>query len=80
MDKKLIMLMVLDGFGQNEKTQGNAIKLANTPNIDRLMNTYPNGVMHTSGREVGLPDGQMGNSEVGHINIGARKSSISRAN
>ena len=71
MDKKLTMLMILDGFGKNENAQGNAVTLANTPNIDKLMKIYPVVDMYTSGREVGLPDGQMGNSEVGHINIGA---------
>ena len=71
MDKKLIMLMILDGFGINEKKEGNAIKLANTPNIDKLMKTCPTTKMYTSGLKVGLPEGQMGNSEVGHTNIGA---------
>ena len=71
MDKKLTMLMILDGFGINESEKGNAIKLAKTPNIDKLMKTCPTTVVHTSGLEVGLPDGQMGNSEVGHTNIGA---------
>lgn len=80
MEKKLTMLMILDGFGENENTQGNAIKLAKTPNLDRIEKTYPTAKMHTSGRDVGLPDGQMGNSEVGHMNIGARQSYISRGN
>lgn len=71
MDRKLTMLMILDGFGKNEKEEGNAINAANTPNIDRILKTYPVADMYTSGRDVGLPDGQMGNSEVGHINIGA---------
>lgn len=71
MNKKLTILMILDGFGNNDKEEGNAIKLARTPNLDRLMKIYPNTQIHTSGEEVGLPDGQMGNSEVGHINIGA---------
>lgn len=71
MDKKVTMLMILDGFGINEKEQSNAVKLANTPNIDKLMKTCPTTKMHTSGLDVGLPDGQMGNSEVGHTNIGA---------
>ena len=65
------VLMILDGFGINEKTDGNAVKLAKTPNIDKLMKKYPNTIMYTSGLKVGLPDGQMGNSEVGHTNIGA---------
>ncbi len=71
MDKKLTMLMILDGFGNNENEDGNAIKLANTPNIDKLMKTCPTTNIYTSGLQVGLPDGQMGNSEVGHTNIGA---------
>ena len=71
MDKKLMMLMILDGFGINEKEQGNAIKLAKTPNIDKLMKTCPTTTIYTSGLNVGLPEGQMGNSEVGHTNIGA---------
>jgi len=71
MDKRLTMLMILDGFGKNEKEQGNPIFVANTPNLDRIMKTYPGTDMHTSGRYVGLPEGQMGNSEIGHINIGA---------
>ena len=71
MDKKVTMLMILDGFGINENTQANAVTLANTPNIDKLMKTCPTTKMYTSGLNVGLPDGQMGNSEVGHTNIGA---------
>ena len=71
MDKKLTMLMILDGFGENENEKGNAVKLANTPNIDKLMKTCPSTDIYTSGLNVGLPEGQMGNSEVGHTNIGA---------
>ena len=71
MEKKPVMLMILDGFGINEKTDGNAVKLANTPNIDKLMKKYQTTKIYTSGLKVGLPDGQMGNSEVGHTNIGA---------
>ena len=71
MDKKTTMLMILDGFGINEKTEGNTIKLANIPNLNRLFTQYPNTIIHTSGPDVGLPEGQMGNSEVGHTNIGA---------
>lgn len=71
MDKKLTMLMILDGFGENDKENANAVKLANTPNIDKLMKTCPTTDIYTSGLNVGLPDGQMGNSEVGHTNIGA---------
>ena len=65
------MLMILDGFGDNPNKDGNAIKLAITPNIDRLMKKYPNTDIYASGPYVGLPEGQMGNSEVGHTNIGA---------
>jgi len=71
MKDKLTMLMILDGFGDNPNKDGNAIKLAKTPNIDKLMKKYPTVNINTSGLEVGLPEGQMGNSEVGHTNIGA---------
>ena len=71
MDKKLTMLMILDGFGENKNEKGNAVKLAKTPNIDKLMKTCPTTDIYTSGLSVGLPEGQMGNSEVGHTNIGA---------
>ena len=71
MSKKLVMLAILDGWGINEREDGNAVKLANTPNLDSIMKQYPHTVMHTSGLNVGLPDGQMGTSEVGHMNIGA---------
>lgn len=71
MEKKLITLMILDGFGNNPKTDGNAIAAASKPNIDKYLATYPNTIIHTSGMDVGLPEGQMGNSEVGHTNIGA---------
>ncbi len=71
MENKLTMLMILDGFGENTNEKGNAVKLSNTPNIDKLMKMYPTTDIYTSGLNVGLPDGQMGNSEVGHTNIGA---------
>lgn len=71
MKDKLTMLMILDGFGENKEEKANAVKLANTPNIDKLMKTCPTTDIHTSGLDVGLPEGQMGNSEVGHTNIGA---------
>ena len=71
MKDKLTMLMILDGFGDNPNKDGNAIKMAKTPNIDRLMKKYSNVDIGTSGLAVGLPEGQMGNSEVGHTNIGA---------
>ncbi len=71
MSKKPTVLMVLDGYGLNPKTEGNAIAQANTPVMDELMKTCPFVPGAASGLEVGLPDGQMGNSEVGHMNIGA---------
>lgn len=71
MDKKTTVLMILDGFGLNDKEEANAVKKANTPNIDKLMKDYPFVKGNASGLAVGLPDGQMGNSEVGHLNIGA---------
>jgi len=70
-NKKVTMLMILDGYGINEKEEGNAVKLANTPHLDEILSQNPNTIIHTSGNDVGLPDGQMGNSEVGHTNIGA---------
>lgn len=69
--KKPTVLAILDGFGISEKNYGNAIKDANTPNIDSYLENYPNNILHASGMAVGLPEGQMGNSEVGHLNIGA---------
>jgi len=71
MSKKPTVLLVLDGFGLNDNKEANAIAMANTPNMDRLMEEYPFVKGNASGMAVGLPDGQMGNSEVGHINIGA---------
>ena len=71
MKRKPMMLMILDGFGINDNEKANAVKLANTPNIDKLMKIWPTTEIYTSGLKVGLPDGQMGNSEVGHTNIGA---------
>ena len=71
MDKKTTMLMIIDGFGINPEENGNAVKLANTPTLDKLYKRCPNTIIHTSGLDVGLPEGQMGNSEVGHTNIGA---------
>ncbi|MGE4283504.1 MAG: 2,3-bisphosphoglycerate-independent phosphoglycerate mutase [Clostridia bacterium] len=71
MRDKLVMLVVLDGYGLNELEKGNAIKAAATPNLDGFIKEYPNTIIHCSGFDVGLPEGQMGNSEVGHTNIGA---------
>lgn len=65
------MLMILDGWGIGKNYPGNAVQLAQTPNMDRLLETYPNTVLKASGLSVGLPEGQMGNSEVGHLNIGS---------
>ena len=69
--KKPLVLMILDGFGINNSTVGNAIYSAKTPNFDALMAKYPHTKIQASGMDVGLPRGQMGNSEVGHTNIGA---------
>ncbi len=66
-----VMLVVLDGFGWREQTEDNAVRLARKPNFDRLWKSCPHAFLRTSGADVGLPDGQMGNSEVGHLNIGA---------
>src|ERR1700729_1262263 len=68
---KPIVLTVLDGWGYRAEAKGNAIALARKPNYDRLLTQFPNTLIHTSGPAVGLPEGQMGNSEVGHLNIGA---------
>jgi 2,3-bisphosphoglycerate-independent phosphoglycerate mutase len=68
---KPILLTVLDGWGFRGETKGNAIALARKPTYDALLNKFPNTLIHTSGPYVGLPEGQMGNSEVGHLNIGA---------
>src|SRR6266849_9289946 len=67
------VLIVMDGWGINPRKEGNAIALAHTPNIDRLAREWPHTAVKTSGAAVGLPEGQMGNSEVGHQNIGAGK-------
>ncbi|NJN04484.1 MAG: 2,3-bisphosphoglycerate-independent phosphoglycerate mutase [Leptolyngbyaceae cyanobacterium SL_1_1] len=66
-----MVLVILDGWGYREETDGNAIAAANTPIMDSLWTAYPHTLIRTSGKDVGLPDGQMGNSEVGHLNIGA---------
>ena len=71
MSKSPTMLIILDGFGIGQDYKGNAIHLANTPNFDRLIKDYPNTQLDASGLSVGLPEGQMGNSEVGHLNIGS---------
>ena len=71
MSKKPVVLMVLDGYGLSDHKEGNAIAMANTPVMDKLMAECPFVKGAASGLAVGLPDGQMGNSEVGHMNIGA---------
>jgi len=68
---KPLILIILDGWGYRAETNANAIALARKPTYDRLLRDYPNTLIHTSGPFVGLPEGQMGNSEVGHLNIGA---------
>ncbi len=81
--KRLVMLVIMDGYGIREVADGNAIKGAKKPNLDYLFNKYPNTLIGASGEAVGLPDGQMGNSEVGHLNIGAGRvvfQSLTRVN
>ena len=68
---KPLVLIILDGWGYRAETKANAIALARKPTYDRLLREYPNTLIQTSGPYVGLPEGQMGNSEVGHLNIGA---------
>ncbi|MCF7925558.1 MAG: 2,3-bisphosphoglycerate-independent phosphoglycerate mutase [Candidatus Izimaplasma sp.] len=69
--KKPVALIIMDGFGLADNDTGNAVSLANTPNVDLLMKEYPTNTLKASGLSVGLPEGQMGNSEVGHMNLGA---------
>jgi 2,3-bisphosphoglycerate-independent phosphoglycerate mutase len=71
MSKKPVMLMILDGFGLTDKVEGNAVKAAYKPNFDKIYKSYPHTRLGASGLNVGLPEGQMGNSEVGHLNIGS---------
>jgi len=71
MNSKKVALIILDGWGEGPKTSANAIFKAHTPSVDSLYQKYPHSHLFTSGENVGLPDGQMGNSEVGHLNIGA---------
>ena len=68
---KPLVLTILDGWGYRAETAGNAIAQARKPTYDALLRDFPNTLIHTSGKAVGLPEGQMGNSEVGHLNIGA---------
>src|SRR6201988_1864607 len=69
--KKPIVLTILDGWGYSPQVENNAIALARKPTYDKLLAEFPNTLLHASDHFVGLPDGQMGNSEVGHLNIGA---------
>lgn len=71
MSKKPTALLIMDGYGLSEHIEGNAVKAAKTPRLDSFFADYPNTILYASGLAVGLPDGQMGNSEVGHTNIGA---------
>lgn len=71
MSKKPYALIIMDGYGVNDRHDGNAIYAAKTPNMDKYLKECPHSIVHASGMDVGLPDGQMGNSEVGHTNIGA---------
>src|ERR1700734_56573 len=66
-----VMLVIFDGFGWREDSADNAVRLAKTPTFSGLWASCPHTFLHTSGRDVGLPENQMGNSEVGHLNIGA---------
>lgn len=66
-----VALIILDGYGHNESRESNAVAAAHTPVMDRLQRDFPNSLIHTDGKYVGLPEGQMGNSEVGHMNLGA---------
>ena len=78
--KKPVILIVMDGFGLSDSETGNAIRMAKTPNIDLLMKEYPTSHLEASGLAVGLPEGQMGNSEVGHLNLGIVYQSLTRIN
>lgn len=83
MKKNLVMLVIMDGYGIRNVVDGNAIANAKKPNLDKLFKEYPNTLIQASGEAVGLPDGQMGNSEVGHMNIGAGRvvfQSLTRVN
>ena len=71
MDTNKVLLMILDGWGKSINPKVSAIENANTPFIDSLYTKFPNANLKTDGQEVGLPKGQMGNSEVGHLNLGA---------
>ncbi|WP_345242530.1 2,3-bisphosphoglycerate-independent phosphoglycerate mutase [Pontibacillus salipaludis] len=82
-NQNLAALIILDGYGMRDEEYGNAVKQANTPNFDRLWEQYPHTTLTAKGEAVGLPEGQMGNSEVGHLNIGAGRvvyQSLTRVN
>jgi 2,3-bisphosphoglycerate-independent phosphoglycerate mutase len=68
---KFVALIIMDGYGISPAVKGNAVLAASKPNLDKYIKEYPNTIVHTSGMDVGLPEGQMGNSEVGHTNMGA---------
>ncbi|MGN7299514.1 2,3-bisphosphoglycerate-independent phosphoglycerate mutase [Ferdinandcohnia sp. SAFN-114] len=83
MSKSPVALIILDGFAFRDEVKGNAVAQANKPNFDRFWNQYPHATLQASGEAVGLPEGQMGNSEVGHLNIGAGRvvyQSLTRVN
>ncbi|MCR8926381.1 2,3-bisphosphoglycerate-independent phosphoglycerate mutase [Priestia megaterium] len=83
MNKKPVALIILDGFALRDEDKGNAVTHAKKPNFDRFWNEYPHATLQASGEAVGLPEGQMGNSEVGHLNIGAGRivyQSLTRVN
>ncbi len=71
MSKSPVALIILDGYGMREESFGNAVAQADTPNFDRYWSQFPHTTLEAKGEAVGLPEGQMGNSEVGHLNIGA---------
>ncbi|HSO78503.1 MAG TPA: hypothetical protein VLQ76_08035, partial [Bacteroidales bacterium] len=71
MEEKRVLLMILDGWGIGDGSLSDVISTTGTPNIDEIKKKYPSSYLLASGEDVGLPDGQMGNSEVGHLNIGA---------
>ena len=77
MNKTPTTLIIMDGFGLTEPGNGNAVSLARTPVLDRLFREYAHTTLSASGLDVGLPDGQMGNSEVGHTNIGGGPGGLS---
>lgn len=77
---KKTILTILDGYGLSKNSEGNAVKLANTKTLDKIFQDYPNTTIKASGVDVGLPDKQMGNSEVGHMNIGGWKNNLSGFN